>query len=46
MFFFLVRSAGSTHDGAGNISADDRAGTVYNYRYNNGGGWTEVVPVV
>jgi hypothetical protein len=19
---------------------------VYNYRYNNGGGWTEVVPVV
>jgi YD repeat-containing protein len=26
-----------THDGAGNISADDRAGTVYSYRYNNRG---------
>lgn len=26
-----------THDGAGNITADDRAGTVYNYRYNNRG---------
>ncbi len=26
-----------THDGAGNISADDRVGTVYNYRYNNRG---------
>jgi RHS repeat-associated protein len=26
-----------THDGAGNISADDRAGTTYNYRYNKRG---------
>jgi RHS repeat-associated protein len=23
-----------THDGAGNVTADDRAGTIYNYRYN------------
>jgi RHS repeat-associated protein len=26
-----------THDGAGNITADDRAGTVYDYRYNKRG---------
>lgn len=26
-----------THDGAGNVTADDRAGTLYNYRYNNRG---------
>jgi uncharacterized protein RhaS with RHS repeats len=24
-----------THDAAGNITADDRSGTAYNYRYNN-----------
>ncbi len=26
-----------THDAAGNVTADDRAGTTYNYRYNNRG---------
>jgi RHS repeat-associated protein len=26
-----------THDNAGNVTADDRAGTVYNYAYNNRG---------
>lgn len=26
-----------THDGAGNITADDRVGITYNYRYNNRG---------
>lgn len=26
-----------TYDGAGNISADDRVGTTYNYRYNKRG---------
>jgi RHS repeat-associated protein len=30
-----VRSFG--HDGAGNITADNRAGTTYNYRYNKRG---------
>jgi YD repeat-containing protein len=24
-----------THDAAGNVTADDRVGTTYNYRYNN-----------
>jgi hypothetical protein len=24
-----------TYDSAGNVTADDRAGTAYNYRYNN-----------
>jgi YD repeat-containing protein len=28
---------GFAHDGAGNITADDRAGTVYDYRYNKRG---------
>jgi YD repeat-containing protein len=26
-----------THDAAGNVTADDRTGTVHNYRYNNRG---------
>jgi RHS repeat-associated protein len=26
-----------THDSAGNVTADDRIGTTYNYRYNNRG---------
>src|SRR5262249_55559844 len=32
---FTVRTF--THDGGGNITADDRAGTTLNYRYNNRG---------
>jgi hypothetical protein len=26
-----------THDAAGNVTADDRTGTMFNYRYNNRG---------
>ncbi len=26
-----------THDAAGNVTADDRAGTTYHHRYNNRG---------
>jgi YD repeat-containing protein len=31
-----------THDAAGNVTADDRVGTTYNYAYNNRGRMSEL----